>query len=60
MGISKFFKVSYDIARGVNATIWGGVEGVDKTVKIVKTGLSGADIVIGTSHAKLWDFLFYK
>jgi hypothetical protein len=51
MGISKFFKVSYDIARGVNATIWGGVEGVDKTVKIVKTGLSGADIVIGTSHA---------
>jgi hypothetical protein len=40
-----------DIARGVNATIWGGVEGSEKAVKIVKTGLSGADIVIGTSHA---------
>ena len=51
MAIKDFFKVSYDIARGINATIWGGVEGAEKTVKIVKTGLSGADVVIGTSHA---------
>ena len=51
MGFRDFCKISYDIARGVNATIWGGVEGAEKTVKIVKTGLSGADIVIGTSHA---------
>ena len=33
----------------------GSVEGVDKVRKIVKTGISGADIVIGTSHA-LEDF----
>jgi hypothetical protein len=51
MTFKSMIKVSYDIARGVNATIWGGVEGAEKTVKIVKTGLSGADIVIGTSHA---------
>lgn len=44
------FTVSYDILRGINTTIWGGVEGAEKTSKIVKTGLSGADIVIGTSH----------
>jgi hypothetical protein len=40
-----------DIARGVNQTVWGGAEGVKKTSEIVKTGLSGADIIIGTSHA---------
>jgi hypothetical protein len=40
-----------DIARGVNQTVWGGAEGVQKTSEIVKSGLSGADIVIGTSHA---------
>ncbi len=45
----------YDILRGVNATLWGGVEEADKVGKIVKTGLSGADVVIGTSHA-LEDF----
>ena len=47
---SKIVKVSYDIARGVNATVWGGVEGAEKASKIIKTGLSGADVVIGTSH----------
>jgi hypothetical protein len=52
---SKIIGVIYDIARGVNANIWGGVEGAEKVGKIVKTGLSGADIVIGTSHA-LEDF----
>lgn len=45
------FGVAYDILRGANATVWGGVEGVEKVGKIVKTGLSGADVVIGTSHA---------
>lgn len=44
-----------DILRGVNATVWGGVEGAEKASKIIKTGLSGADVVIGTSHA-LEDF----
>ena len=48
---SKIATATYDILRGVNATIWGGVEGAEKVEKIVKTGISGADIVIGTSHA---------
>ena len=48
---SKFIGVSYDILRGVNNTIWGGAAGVEKAQKIVKTGISGADVVIGTSHA---------
>jgi len=52
---SKIVGVTYDILRGVNATVWGGVEGAEKVEKIVKTGISGADIVIGTSHA-LEDF----
>ena len=34
------FKATYDILRGVNATVWGGVEEADKVGKIVKTGLS--------------------
>ena len=50
-GMVKLTKVSYDILRGINATIWGGVEGAEKVGKIVKTGASGADVVIGTSHA---------
>ena len=49
--IRKIVGVTYDILRGVNATIWGGVEGAEKASAIVKTGLSGADVVIGTSHA---------
>ena len=48
---SKIAKTTLDILRGVNATVWGGVEGAEKVGKIVKTGVSGADIVIGTSHA---------
>jgi hypothetical protein len=52
---SKIVVATYDILRGINATVWGGVEGADKVGKIVKTGLSGADVVIGTSHA-LEDF----
>lgn len=48
-------RATYDILRGVNATVWGGVEGSEKASKIIKTGLSGADVVIGTSHA-LEDF----
>jgi hypothetical protein len=51
----KIFGVTYDILRGVNASIWGGAEEAAKVRKIVKTGISGADIVIGTSHA-LEDF----
>ena len=53
--IEKIVDVTSDILCGINATIWGGVEGAEKAGKIVKTGLSGADVVIGTSHA-LEDF----
>lgn len=52
---SKIGRAAYDILRGVNATVWGGVEEAGKVGKIVKTGLSGADVVVGTSHA-LEDF----
>ena len=39
-----------DILKGVNATVQGGVEEAEKVGKIVKTGLSGTDIIIGTSN----------
>lgn len=48
--VRQVLKTSVDILRGVNATIWGGVEQAEKASIIVKTGLSGADVVIGTSH----------
>ena len=48
--MKKIFQASFDILRGINATVWGGVEEGKKATAIVKTGLSGADIVIGTSH----------
>jgi len=53
--MKKIIVATYDILVGVNATVWGGLEGAEKVGKIVKTGLSGADVVIGTSHA-LEDF----
>lgn len=52
---SKIGTTMLDILTGINATVWGGVEGADKVGKIMKTGISGADVVIGTSHA-LEDF----
>ena len=48
---SKVFSATYDILKGVNATVWGGLEEAEKVGTIVKTGLSGADTVIGVSHA---------
>ena len=53
--IKKIFGDTYDILRGVNTTIWDGVEGTKKVGKVVKMGISGADVLIGTSHA-LKDF----
>jgi hypothetical protein len=52
---SKIGKATYDILRGLNSTIWGGVTESQKVGQIVKTGLSAADVVVGTSHA-LEDF----
>lgn len=48
--IKKITVVSYDILKGINATVWGGVEGAKKVSKIIKTGMTGADIIVGTSH----------
>ena len=53
--VFKSGKAVYDILRGLNTTVWGGVESAEKVGKIVKTGVSGADVAIGTSHA-LEDF----
>ena len=52
----KVTKATQDVFKGVNANIWDGVEGVEKASKIIKTGLSGADVVIGASHTieDLW------
>lgn len=50
--VGKIISGTYDIIKGVNATVWGGVE---SSRKVVKIGLSGADTVIGVSHA-LEDF----
>jgi hypothetical protein len=48
---SKILGVSYDTLRAVNTTLCGGVEKDKKASRIAKNGISGADIVIGTSHA---------
>lgn len=32
-------------------TVWDGVEGAATAGKVVKTALTGADVIIGTSHA---------
>ena len=48
---SKVTTITYDILRGVNATIWEGINEAEKVGKIVKTGLSGADVIVGASHA---------
>ena len=53
--VRKIVGFIYNILRGVNTTIWGGNEGSQKAITIVKTGVSGADVGIGTSHA-LEDF----
>ena len=53
--VFKILGATYDSLRGLNTTVWGGVEGAEKVGKIVTTGLSGDDVVIGTSHA-LEDF----
>lgn len=48
--IGETVHLTNDILRGVNATVWGGVEGAEKVGTAVKTGISGADVIIGVSH----------
>jgi hypothetical protein len=47
---NEILVLTRDIVKGLNATIWGGIENAEKVGKIVTTGLTGADIVVGTSH----------
>ena len=47
----KIARSALDILKGINATVWGGVEKAEKVEKIVKTGIFGADVLIGTRHA---------
>ncbi len=49
--VVEMLKLTKDCARGLNATIWGGVEGAEKVGKIVKTGASVTDVAIGTIQA---------
>ena len=49
--LGKTVRYTNDILRGVNVTLWGGGENSKKIGKAVTTGISGVDIVIGTSHA---------
>jgi len=49
--LKEFAILGKDIARGVNATIWGGVEGTQKAATIVKSSISGTDAIVGVSHA---------
>ena len=51
MLVWKVVDATYDIVRGVNVTVWGGVKGAEKVRKIVKTCISAADVVIGTIYA---------
>ena len=43
--------MSNDILRGINVSVWGGIKGTQKASTVVKTGLSGADVIIGANHA---------
>ncbi|MBN2835769.1 MAG: hypothetical protein JXR48_12480 [Candidatus Delongbacteria bacterium] len=48
--VSLILDATIDVLKGLNTNIWGGVEEAEKAGKIVKTGLSSADVVIGASH----------
>ena len=51
---SKIFGATYDILRGINAKIYGGTV---KVGKIIKIGLTGSNVMIGTSDT-LKDFVY--
>lgn len=49
--IKKILKVTYDILRGFNGTLFGwAAKEAQKVSKIVKNEVTGVDIVIETSH----------
>ena len=51
----KFVRLTHDTLRGANRIVSVSVKSSKKVSTIVKTGVSGADAVIGVSHA-LEDF----
>jgi hypothetical protein len=44
----KALTLTVDILKGVNATVWGGIE---ESKKVDETGITGMDIRIGAKHA---------
>ena len=54
---TKTVSGSYDILKGINATVWGGADSAKKVSRIAKGGLSITDAAIGKSHA-LEDFAY--
>ena len=55
--VGETFQLTNDILRGINATVWGGVDGAEKVGTAIKTGISVADVTIETSQA-LEDFAY--
>ena len=49
--IKESIVLTKDILRGVNQTVWGGTEGVQKVSTSIKAGISGTDTIVGISHA---------
>jgi len=49
--IKESVVLTKDILRGLNQTIWGGVEGTEKVSTSIKSGISGVDTIVGISHA---------
>jgi hypothetical protein len=43
--------LTYDIFRSVNQTFWGNKEKAEQGARSIKNGLTGADVIIGTSYA---------
>lgn len=51
----KLVKLTYDVLRGINTTVWEASPTLKKTEKIIKTGLSGADVLmLSLEQVTLW------
>lgn len=53
--VRKSITLTRDVLRGIKTTLWGGTDGIKKVEETFKSGIAGADVIIGTSHA-LEDF----
>lgn len=54
-GCKEIVVLTYDMFRDLNQTFWGSKEKAEAGVKSIQNGITGADVIIGTSHA-LEDF----